>query len=97
MNNAMKKKIFLKLGAPVLIIAVVALLAVTLSAKWSQKSFNAVVQEVVTQQGGEKAEIMKNCPKDVLQKRRQLTIYLYQSKIVYDIYCLIYIINYFIE
>lgn len=44
----------------------VALLAVTQSAKWSQKSFNAVVQEVVAQQGGEKAEIMKNCPKDVL-------------------------------
>lgn len=50
----MKKKKFVIIGAiAVLIIAIVGITAVSQSTKMSEKSFDAVVQEVVTQPDGE--------------------------------------------
>lgn len=50
----MKKKRFMIIGAiAVLIIAIVGITAVSQSSKMSEKSFDAVVQEVVTQPDGE--------------------------------------------
>lgn len=50
----MKKKKFVIIGAiAVLIIAIVGITAVSQSSKMSEKSFDAVVQEVVTQPNGE--------------------------------------------
>lgn len=50
----MKKKKFVIIGAiAVLIIAIVGIVAVSQSSKMSEKSFDAVVQEVVTQPDGE--------------------------------------------
>lgn len=50
----MKKKKFVIIGAiAVLIIAIVGITAVSQSSKMSEKSFDAVVQEVVTQPDGE--------------------------------------------
>lgn len=50
----MKKKKFMIIGViAVLIIAIVGITAVSQSTKMSEKSFDAVVQEVVTQPNGE--------------------------------------------
>ena len=50
----MKKKKFMIIGAiAVLIIAIVGIVAVSQSSKMSEKSFDAVVQKVVTQPNGE--------------------------------------------
>lgn len=50
----MKKKKFMIIGViAVLIIAIVGIVAVSQSTKMSEKSFDAVVQEVVTQPDGE--------------------------------------------
>lgn len=50
----MKKKKFMIIGAiAVLIIAIVGITAVSQSTKMSEKSFDAVVQEIVTQSDGE--------------------------------------------
>lgn len=50
----MKKKKFMIIGViAVLIIAIVGITAVSQSSKMSEKSFAAVVQEVVTQPDGE--------------------------------------------
>lgn len=50
----MKKKKFMIIGAiAVLIIAIVGITTVSQSTKMSEKSFDAVVQEVVTQPDGE--------------------------------------------
>lgn len=50
----MKKKKFMIIGViAVLIIAIVGIVAVSQSSKMSEKSFDAVVQEVVTQPDGE--------------------------------------------
>lgn len=50
----MKKKRLIIIGAiAVLIIAIVGIIAISQSSKMSEKSFDAVVQEVVTQPDGE--------------------------------------------
>lgn len=49
----MKKKKFVIIGAIALLLIVVGITAVSQSSKMSEKSFDAVVQEVVTQPDGE--------------------------------------------
>lgn len=56
----MKKKRLIIIGAiAVLIIAIVGITAVSQSSKMSEKSFDAVVQEVVTQPNGEACLIVE--------------------------------------
>ena len=49
----MNRKRLIIIGTVLAVIAIVAMLAITQSPKWSQLSFEAIVQETITQPDGE--------------------------------------------